>query len=161
MPVLKPKYVKITGATNLVKNINYAFIGPDSILEADKDVSILVDLNVPPEKVFEYDNKSIVFEQGVQLISERIISEIPVKILNPNSKLRIFASPQTVSLTVIGGEKFISKLEPGEIEVSVDFNNWNKDKQFYEVKVQTPKDVLEWMDLSPMNIELLVTQKNN
>ena len=33
--------------------------------------------------------------------------------------------------------------------------------QFYKVKVKTPKDVLEWMDLSPMNIELLVTQKNN
>ena len=160
-PVIKPEYVKIAGATNLVKNINYVFIGPDSILEADKDVSILVNLNVPPGKVFEYDNKSISFEQGVQLISERIISEIPVKILNPDSQLRIFASPQTVSLTVVGGEKFISKLETSEIEVSVDFNNWNKEKQFYEVKVQTPKDVLEWMDLSPMNIELLVTQKNN
>ena len=94
-------------------------------------------------------------------IRDRIISEIPVKILNPDSQLRIFASPQTVSLTVVGGENFISKLETSEIEVSVDFNNWNKGKQFYGVKVQTPKDVLEWMDLSPMNIELLVTQKNN
>ena len=95
------------------------------------------------------------------MISERIISEIPVKILNPDSTKRIFSSPQTVSLTVIGGVEFISRIEPAEIEVSIDFNSWNKEKQFYEIRVKTQSDVLDWMDLSPKSIELLVTQKNN
>ena len=75
--------------------------------------------------------------------------------------MRIFASPQTVSLTVVGGNEFISRLEPSEIEAIVDFNNWSEGMQFYEIKVNTPKDVIDWMDLSPMNIELIATQINN
>ena len=34
------------------------------------------------------------------------------KVLNQDSNMRIFASPQTVSLTVVGGNEFISRLEP-------------------------------------------------
>jgi YbbR domain-containing protein len=75
--------------------------------------------------------------------------------------MRIFSSPQTVSLTVVGGIEYISNLKPSELEVSVDFNNWREDKQFYEIRVNTPNDVLDWMDLSPMSIELIVTQKNS
>ena len=75
--------------------------------------------------------------------------------------MRIFTSPQTVSLTVVGGAEYISSINPSELEVSVDFNNWRKDKQFYEIRVKAPNDVIDWMDLSPMSIELIVSQKNN
>ena len=46
--------------------------------------------------------------------------------------MRIFASPQTVSLTVVGGNEFISRLEPSEIAASVEFNNWSEGMQFYD-----------------------------
>ena len=82
-------------------------------------------------------------------------------ILNKDSEMRIFTSPQTVSLTVVGGAEYISSIKPSELEVSVDFNNWRKDKQFYEIRVKAPNDVIDWMDLSPMSIELIVSQKNN
>ena len=75
--------------------------------------------------------------------------------------MRIFTSPQTVSLTVIGGSDFIANMKPIEIEVSVDFKNWDSNQQLYELDVKVPKDVIGWMDLSPKNIELLVTQINN
>lgn len=160
-PVLKPEYVYVTGSKNLVENIKYVVTGPDSLLQVDKDISITLKINPPSEQDLQYDNTNVIFEQNVQMISERIISEIPVKILNPDSTKRIFSSPQTVSLTVIGGIEFISRVEPDEIEVSIDFNSWNNEKQFYELRVKTQSDVLDWMDLSPKSIELLVTQKNN
>ena len=146
---------------NLVENIKYVVTGPDSLLQVDKDISITLKINPPSEQDLQYDNTNVIFEQNIQMISERIISEIPVKILNPDSTKRIFSSPQTVSLTVIGGIEFISRIEPAEIEVSIDFNSWNNEKQFYELRVKTQSDVLDWMDLSPKSIELLVTQKNN
>ena len=70
-------------------------------------------------------------------------------------------SPQTVSLTVIGGTDYIARLKPNDIYISVDFINWKPQKQFYELQVDVPKDVMEWMDLSPRNIELIVTRKTN
>jgi hypothetical protein len=64
-----------------------------------------------------------------------------------------------VSLTVVGGMDFIAKLKPEDIFISIDFNMWNSRRQFYDLKVQTPSDVIEWMYLSPQSIELVVTKR--
>ena len=64
-----------------------------------------------------------------------------------------------MSLTVVGGTDYIAGIEPEDIEVSIDFNNWNAKQQFYELEVITPNDVIKWMDLSPTQIELVVTRR--
>ena len=125
-----------------------------------------------PQKIvipssFEVDYVEVVYPNAIHIsldeykesISERIISEIPVQIINENDALQVFVSPQTVSLTVIGGTDYIASLKPNDIYISVDFNNWKSQKQFYELQVNVPKDVMKWMDLSPRNIELIVTRK--
>jgi len=160
-PEIIPNKVSIAGSRNLVGDINYVLIGPDSLINIDSDIKLTLDLIPPQNQLIEYNPKKIVYTQSVQAISERIISEIPVIIINPNNQMRTFASPQTVSLTVVGGLDYIAKIKPNEIKVSVNFNDWNPDKQFYDLDVETPKDVIDWMDLSPKNIELMVTQKNN
>ena len=120
-------------------------------------------ISIEPEtgQLIEYTPKEVSFSQSVQSISERIISEIPVKILNVKSDIQAFVSPQTVSLTVIGGSDFISNLKPENLIISVDFNDWNPKKQFYDLNVKTSEDVISWMDLSPQNIELVVTKRAN
>ena len=160
-PVINPKYIKITGSRNIVENIEYVNINPDSILDIDGDISISLPLTPPAEKVLEYSHDKIIYSQSIQKIGERIISEIPVNVLNQDNNMRVFASPQTVSLTVVGGNEFISNLEPSAIEASVDFHSWSEDVQFYEIEINAPEGVIDWMDLSPMNIELIVTQINN
>ena len=82
-------------------------------------------------------------------------------IFNPDTSMRIFTSPQTVSLTVVGGLDYISNIKPSAIQVFVDFSKWFSEKQFYELDVKAPADIVKWMDLSPKNVELIVTQKNN
>ena len=118
-------------------------------------------LLAPENQLIEYTPKNISFIQNVQPISERIISEIPVLIFNPDTNMRIFTSPQTVSLTVVGGLDFISNIKPSDIQVFVDFSKWYSEKQFYELEVKAPEDIVKWMDLSPKNVELIVAQKNN
>ena len=122
-------------------------------------ISILLSLKVARGQLIEYTPKTVSFQQSVQSISERIISEIPVRILNQRENLQVFVSPQTVSLTVVGGMDFIAKLKPEDIFISIDFNMWNSRRQFYDLKVQTPSDVIEWMYLSPQSIELVVTKR--
>ena len=84
-------------------------------------------------QLIEYTPKTVLYEQKVQSISERIISEIPVQIINSNNDFRSFVSPQTVSLTVIGGMEFIANLEANDILVTVDFNDWKPQQQFYNI----------------------------
>ena len=95
----------------------------------------------------------------VQEISEIIIPDIPVQVTNKLDDIRVFPSPQTVSLIVIGGLKRIAKLKPEEIDVIVDFNDWTSNKQFYEPTVIVPEDIIEWRDLSPRSLELGVARQ--
>ena len=158
-PIIEPEKIKIAGSKNIVELINLVKTEADTFNNLTNDFSISIPLNSIRDQLIEYTPKTVLINQEIQSISERIISEIPVQIINENDALQVFVSPQTVSLTVIGGTDYIASLKPNDIYISIDFNNWKSQKQFYELQVNIPKDVMKWMDLSPRNIELIVTRK--
>tara|TARA_Y100000590_G_scaffold242822_1_gene272932 strand:- start:5915 stop:6769 length:855 start_codon:yes stop_codon:yes gene_type:complete len=159
--IIKPKKIKIAGSKNIVELIKFVKTQEDTFNNLTKDISVNIPLNFIRDQLIEYRPKTVLINQKIQSISERIISEIPVQVINGNNTLQVFVSPQTVSLTVIGGTNYIASIEPNDIYISVDFMNWNPQKQFYELQVNVPENVMEWMDLSPRNIELIVTRKSN
>ena len=110
-------------------------------------------------RLIEYSQKQVRYYIDVQEISEIIIPDIPVQVTNKLDDIRVFPSPQTVSLIVIGGLKRIAKLKPEEIDVIIDFNDWTSNKQFYEPTVIVPEDIIEWRDLSPRSLELGVARQ--
>ena len=158
-PIISPDKVKIAGSWNIVENVINVYSVPDTVLNATNRISLTLSLEAERGQLIEYTPRNVNFQQSVQSISERIISEIPVKILNKTEDLQVFISPQTVSLTVVGGMSYIANLQPDDISIIVDFKLWNAQQQFYDVKVQTPVDVIDWMDLSPKSIELVVTKR--
>ena len=110
-------------------------------------------------RLIKYSANSVEISLDIQNISERIIVDVPVIVANIPEKIRVFPSPQTVSLTVIGGINQISNLNPTDIKVIVDFNDWSHLKQFYEPKVSIPKNLLDWRDISPKNVEIGVARE--
>ena len=68
-------------------------------------------------RLIDYSEKQIKYYINIEEISERIIAGIPVKVINIPDNIRVFPSPQTVALTVIGGLRQISKLKAEEIDV--------------------------------------------
>ena len=160
-PIISPNKVKIAGSRNIVEDISFVETISDTLINSNSPISINLTIKSERGEVIEYTPKTVSFKQSIQSISERIISEIPVQILNVKSDVQAFVSPQTVSLTVIGGSDFISNLKPENLIISVDFNDWNPKKQFYDLNVKTSEDVISWMDLSPQNIELVVTKRAN
>ena len=104
--------------------------------------------------------KKINYFLDVQQISERIIADIPVKVINKVRGIRVFPSPQTVSLTVVGGVNKIADIKPNDISVIVDFKSWKLEKNFYIPKIAVPFDILNWKDLSPRTIELGVARES-
>ena len=110
-------------------------------------------------RLIKYSTNSVEISLDIQNISERIIVDVPVVVVNIPDKIRVFPSPQTVSLTVIGGVNQISNLNPTDIKVIVDFNDWSHLKQFYEPKVSIPKNLLDWKDISPKNVEIGVARE--
>ena len=129
----------------------------------------LIDLSYPfngnlnlisPGRLINCSQTKIKYFLDIQQISERIIVDIPVKVINKLKGIRVFPSPQTVSLTVIGGALQISEIKPEDILVTVDFKTWSMNKSFYEPQVTFPIDILDWRDLSPRTIELGVARES-
>ena len=113
-----------------------------------------------PNRLINCSHTEVQCYLDIQQISERIIVDIPVKVINKVKGIRVFPSPQTVSLTVIGGAIQISRIKSDDILVNVDFNSWSIKQNFYEPQVSFPFYILDWRDLSPRTIELGVARES-
>ena len=137
---------------NHVETINDTINGLVSFYKAQTEIESL-------GRLIKFSPNIVEISLDIQDISERIIADIPVMVINIPDKFRVFPSPQTVSLTVVGGVKRIAELAPDDIKVIVDFNNWNHQIQFYEPEVDIPLGILDWRDISPKNIEIAVARE--
>ena len=156
--LMQPEQIQIAGPKEEIAFINHVETVFDTINEISMPFTSLIKIN-NNVKLIKYLPEKIQYKINVQQISERIIANIIVNINNVPEKIRVFPSPQTVSLTVIGGLDRISGLDPEEIKVFVDFDNWNNQIQFYEPRVELPKDILSWKDLSPKSLEIAVARE--
>ena len=156
--IIKPEKIDIAGPKkelaliNHIETINDTISGLTSFYSGEIKTKSL-------GRLIKYSTNSVEISLDIQDISERIIVDVPVIIVNIPKKIRVFPSPQTVSLTVIGGINQISNLNPNDIKVIVDFNDWSHLKQFYEPKVSIPKNLLDWRDISPKNVEIGVARE--
>jgi len=157
-PIIVPLEIEIAGPKKELALINHVETIYDTInglISLYKGYTEIQSLG----RLIEYSSNSIEITLDIQDISERIIADIPVKVINVPDKFRVFPSPQTVSLTIVGGVRRIASLIPEDIKVIIDFNNWNHQKQFYEPKVIIPNNILDWRDISPKNLEIGVARE--
>ena len=155
----QPDSINIIGPRVELDKINSVYTVKDTLNNLFKLTKGQIDLLLP-NRLIKYSSKRVNYLSNVQQISERIIVDIPVNVINKVKGIRVFPSPQTVSLTLVGGVKQISKIKPSEISVIVDFNLWEMDKSFYMPEVLIPFDILNWKNLSPRTIELGVARES-
>ncbi len=153
---ISPGTIELKGPREIIMGVETVetFERTFRAVEASVHSSIMLQLDFP--RVVEASDTSALFRADVQSIGERIMSEVPVKILNIPDNIRAFANPSTVSLTVTGGVQFIASLEPSDIYVSLDYNEFREGDLSREPVVKVPDDVLDWRDLSPKAIELTI-----
>ena len=157
--VFNPDSINIIGPKVELDNINSVYTVKDTLNNLFKHTKGQIDLLLP-NRLIKYSSKSVNYLFNVQQISERIIVDIPVNVINKIKGIRVFPSPQTVSLTLVGGVEQIAKIKPSDISVIVDFSLWEMDKSFYMPEVLIPYDILNWKNLSPRTIELGVARES-
>ena len=155
-----PDSISIGGPEEAVNEIDFVFTEKDTLLDLIASVngnwSIL-----NPNKLVSFDPKKVDALIDVQPISETIVTGIPVELINKPKDVNVFVNPATVSLTIVGGLKQITNILPEDIDVIIDFDLWNSEKQFYSPTIKLPDYLIEWKDLSPNNLEILVIKEIN
>ena len=155
-----PDSISIGGPEEAVNKIDFVFTEKDTLVDLVAPVngnwSIL-----NPNKLVSFDPKKVDALIDVQPISETIITGIPVELINKPNDVNVFVNPATVSLTIVGGLTQITNILPEDIDVIIDFDLWNSEKQFYSPTIKLPDYLIEWKDLSPNNLEILVIKEIN
>ena len=155
----EPNFITIAGPKEDLVLINHVKTQFDTLIGVNNSLSGNINLQ-SKGRLINFSEDQIHYYVNIEEISERIIAGIPVNIINIPNNIRVFPSPQTVALTVIGGLKQISNLRAEEINVTLDFNYWSSKQQFYEPNVYVPKSVIKWQDLSPRSLELGVARQS-
>ena len=158
--VFTPDSISIGGPEEAVNDINFVYTEKDTLsnLVASLNGSWTI---VNPNKLVSFDPKKVDGLINVQPISETIVTSIPVQLINKPADVNVFVNPATVSLTIVGGLEQITNIVPEDIDVIIDFDYWNSDKQFYSPSIKLPEYLIEWKDLSPNNLEILVIKEIN
>ena len=155
-----PDSISIGGPEEAVNQIDFVLTEKDTLID------LVASLNgnwsiLNPNKLVSFDPKKVNALIDVQPISETIITGIPVELINKPNDVNVFVNPATVSLTIVGGLKQITNILPEDINVIIDFDLWNSEKQFYSPTIKLPDYLIEWKDLSPNNLEILVIKEIN
>ncbi len=153
-----PDSIDVAGPKEEIATIDHVQIPSDTVNNLSSTLNSIIKV-FSNQTLVEYTPNQVAINVDVQQISEKIIADIPVTIRDIPEKIRVFPSPQTVSLTVIGGLQRIATLKPEEIEVSISFNDWSSQKQFYEPKVNLPMGLIDWKDISPKSLEIAVARE--
>ena len=159
--VFFPDSISIGGPQEIVDNINFVRTQKDTLedLISSIDSEFLI---INPDRVVDFDPKKVKGFINIQPISETIVTGIAVKLINKPNDINVFVNPATVSLTIVGGLDQIASIVSTDIEVLINFEkSWSADKQFYSPEVRIPDSILEWKDLSPNNLEILVIKEIN
>ena len=156
--LISPKNIQIAGPKEELRLINHLGTIIDTLNNIKQSISFSVEI-ITLNRLIELSDEKVNIDLNIQEISERIISDIPVKVINIPVNIRVFPSPQTISLTIVGGYQRIAELSSNDIGVIIDFNDWSHLNQFYEPLVIPPLDILEWRDLSPKNLEIGVARE--
>ena len=156
-----PDSISIGGPQEVVDNITFVKTEKDTISNLIVSVGREL-LIINPDKLVDFDPKKVESFIDIQPISETIITGIAVKLINKPSDVNVFVNPATVSLTIVGGLNQIASTLSTDIEVFINFEkSWTADKQFYSPEVRIPDSIMEWKDLSPNNLEILVIKEIN
>ncbi len=159
--IIDPAEIDIAGPKELVESISMIRTLRDTVHAANNSISQYFDVEIPYQQI-QLSHPQVLVSANIQALSERIISEVPISVINIPKGYKVFVSPLTVSLTIIGAVDLLQTISPEEIELTIDFKKqWSANKQFFEPQVKLPNGIINWQDLSPPSVELIVTQSTN
>jgi len=99
---------------------------------------------------------------AIEMIGERSIGNIPIHVKNKPDDLEIQFIPNSVVLRITGGNNQIQSLTANDFKASFDYlSQWFPNKNFYRVKVTSPEQVLDVIQVVPEQIEVVVIRKNS
>ncbi len=156
---IEPDSIMLRGPAERLAELDSIPTEDLNIDEADEQINGSLALDIPSQSLIQTSVQEVQYSADVQPISERVMQDIPVQVLNVEDNLDVSTAPSTVTLTIEGGSDYIYNLNASDINIFIDFqSDWNPNQNYYVPHVETPPDVLEWQNMNPKRVEVIVVR---
>jgi YbbR domain-containing protein len=158
----EPQNVLLTGPENKLNKIDHLQTEVLKRENVDLPFSVEVPVLNPDPELMTVDPRQLPVDINVEMIGERSIGNVPIRVKNQPDDLQIQFIPNTVVLRITGGNNQIQSLTSSDFYVYFDYlAQWFPNKNFYTVKVTSPEEVLDVIRMVPEQIEVVVIKKGN
>jgi len=155
-----PDSVIISGPRSFIQNVNAIPTEKLVLKDISSSISREIALNHALKNNIAIDIKSVRYQQKVDQLGERELSDVPVMISNlgPYQKAEII--PSTATVTVSGGIERLKTIQSGDIKIMFDLaRNWRPDESFYSPMIELPAGITAWRNLTPETFEIRVIRE--
>ncbi len=153
--------VTLSGPKKYLKSVDY--VVTKSLEKENVDLSFSSKILVvnPNIELVKMTPQYVDVQFNIEMIGERLIPNIPIKVRNQPNDLEIQFIPNSVSLRITGGNNQIQTLTERDFFVYFDYlTQWFPNKNYYSVKIKSPDEVLDIIHIIPEQIEVIVIKKN-
>ena len=153
--LVSPDSILVTGPRYYVQRINE--ILTDSLYLENANLPIEQDLRFqfPKHSTLKFSNKKVKIYQKIEQIGEKIIKDIPVKIINADDNLNLLPSPEVVSLKVSAALSHLTKMKPTDFEIKFDYKkSWQQGETYYKPEIIKPEQVLDIIEVIPERLNI-------
>jgi YbbR domain-containing protein len=151
--------VMLDGPKSLVKALEYVQTESLRVTGQKNDFQYTLKLNEPAPGLITMEPKQVRASFDIQRLVERIVYDIPVKVIDYPANLFVEAVPPFLALRIKGGEKIVAGVKAEDIHVQINFNrNFRPDKEEYSALITTP-GAISWTESIPRTFKLKVKRK--
>jgi hypothetical protein len=151
--------VSLSGPRSLIRTLHYVQTETLNISGPKGDFQQVLRLKEPAAGLIVMEPRQVEAQFDIQRLVERIIYDIPVKVIDSPAHLNVEAVPPFLALRIKGGEKIVTALNAEDIGVEINFNrSYHPDKDEYSALITTPAAV-SWIESIPKTFKLKIKRK--
>jgi hypothetical protein len=153
---LEPDSIRISGPQVLVNAIDTVYTENITVNNLMKAYDGKAELEPPEWETVTYSVKDIQYQVDVQGLGERLMTEIPVNVVNVPEGYKVTVIPSTLSLKLRGGVRLLAELDREDFEVTIDYGSrYRYENRRFPANIDYPAGV-SFSDPNPSHFEVVV-----
>lgn len=155
--LFNPDSVLVTGPRSTVSQMKRILTVVESYENKSKDFSETIALETLHDSIVTYSITEVKVSADIQKIGEKVIRNIPIRVLQKPQSYNVQVKPDTLTITFKGGVDYIKYLTKDDFIASVTFDrSWVKGEDYVVfVDVKAPEYLIEY-EISPMEFTVEV-----
>lgn len=155
-----PDTAEIAGPKSIVMQQDYLFTELLGFVNKKANFKTQITLKNPQPGITLVNPSNIEATFNIQRLIERVVYDIPIKVINVPANFKVEAVPDKMSLKIKGGEDLVAEIDREDFKAEIDFlKSYHVEKEAYGASITAPKNI-SWIESIPRSFKLKVRRRN-